>query len=290
MVSTASLAAMIFSLLLSFFLPPGLAICCYLKFRFSLKALFVGVAIFIIFQLVTRLPLLIYLSSRPWFADISANLFFTAVIIGGFSAALFEECGRYLGFRLILKKELSWGNGLAYGLGHGGIESVILVGLAYINNVIIALMINNGVFERFVAPQMGSDAAAALKFQFVTMPPSVFAAAGVERSLTLVIQIALSLIVLYAVKRRQPLYLFLSILLHALLNAGAVYLQDSGAALWWIELYIAAFAAAALILIIRIRTFVDPSSDEGAGGLLNVCTDLSRDHCAGAESCITEGD
>lgn len=265
MVSTASLAAMFFSLLLSFFLPPGLAIYCYLRLRFSLKALFVGAAVFVIFQMVTRLPLLIYLSAQPWFADISANLFFTAVLIGGFSAALFEECGRYLGFRLILKKELSWKNGLAYGLGHGGIESVILVGLAYINNVIIALMINGGVFERFVAPQMGSDAASALKLQFITMPPSLFAAAGVERLLTLMIQIALSLIVLYAVKRRQRLYLLLSIFLHTLLNAGVVYLQDGGADFWWIELFIAAFAAAALFLIIRIRPAVDQTGG-GTGG------------------------
>lgn len=258
MVSTASLAAMVFSLLLSFFLPVGLAIYYYRKYRFSVKALFTGAAIFILFQMVSRLPLLVFFSSQPWFIDLSANLFFTALVIGGFTAALFEECGRYLGFKLALKKELSWENGLAYGLGHGGIESIALVGLAYINNIVISLMINSGTFEQYTASQMGADAAAGLKLQFVTMPPAVFAAAGVERTLTLIIQIALSLIVLYAVKRRQPLYLLLSILLHTVLNAGALYLQDGAVDFWLIELYIAVFAVAALILIIRIRPLIDP--------------------------------
>ena len=252
MVSTASLAAMFFSLCASLFLPVALVIYFYRRYRFSLKAFFVGAGIFILFQLLLRLPLLGYLSAQPWFSRLSTNIFFSAVVIGGFTAALFEECGRYLGFRTVLKGKLSWENGLAYGLGHGGAEAIILVGFAYINNIVISLLINRGLFEQLIAPRLGA-AAAPVRAQLVSLPPSLFLAAGVERVCTLIIQIALSLLVLYAVRNKQPLYLLGAILLHTGLNAGAVYLQAGGFSLWIIELFIAAAAAAALYLIPRSR-------------------------------------
>lgn len=271
MVSTASLAAMFFTLLLSLFLPVGLAIYYYRKYRFSLKAFFVGAAVFFLFQIVIRTPLLVFLSSQAWFSELSGNLFFSAVIIGGLTAGLFEECGRYLGFRFILPKELSWKNGLAYGLGHGGIEAIILVGLTYINNIVISLMINKGTFDQFVAPQLGAEASL-IKSQLVNIPAHIFAAAGVERALALIIQVALSLIVLYAVKYRRPLFLLAAILLHTVLNAGAIYLQAAGAGVWLVELYIAAIAVAAFYLIIKSRPWIDPpgpcdmADGGGAGG------------------------
>lgn len=271
MVSTASLAAMFFTLLLSLFLPVGLVFYYYRKYRFSLKAFFTGAAVFFFFQIILRVPMLVFLSSQPWFSDLSVNLFFSAVVIGGFTAGLFEECGRYLGFRFILHKELSWENGLAYGLGHGGIEAIILVGLTYINNIVLSLMINSGTFDRFAAPQLGAEASL-IKSQLVNLPAHVFATAGVERALTLLIQIALSLTVLYAVKRRQPLFLLAAILLHTVLNAGAVYLQAANAGVWLIELYVAAFAAAAFYLIIKSRRWIDlpgPCDMANGGGTVD---------------------
>lgn len=266
MVSTASLAAMFFTLLLSLFLPIGLVIYFYRKYRFSLKAFLVGAAIFFLAQIVIRIPLLFILSSREWFSNLSGSLFFSAVIIGGLTAGLFEECGRYIGFRFILPKELSWENGLAYGLGHGGIEAVILVGLTYVNNIVISLMINSGTFDRFVAPHLGADASL-IKSQLVNYPAHIFAAPGLERVFALVIQVALSLVVLYAVKRRRPLFLLAAILLHAAINAGVVYLQALGAGIWLVELYIAAAAAASFYLIVKSRRWIDPpGAGEAAGG------------------------
>lgn len=252
MVSTASLAAIICTLLLSFFLPLGLAIYFYRRYRFSLKALFVGAGVLILFQFLLRIPLLSYLSGQPWFSDLSSSFFFSAVVVGGFSAGLFEECGRYLGFRIILEKELSWENGLAYGLGHGGIESIITVGFTYINNLVFSLMINSGVFEEIVAPQLGADASL-IREQLTGLSPALYLAAGAERIFTLIIHIALSLLVLYAVKRRRPLFLLVAILLHTGLNAGALFLQGSAAGIWGTELFVAAAALAGLYLIVRLR-------------------------------------
>lgn len=265
MVSPASLAAMFLTLLASLFLPVGLAVYYYKKYRISLKALFTGAAVFILSQLVIRLPLLTYLSGQSWFRTLMENnLFFSAAIIGGLTAGLFEEGGRYLGFRYFLHKELSWKNGLAYGLGHGGIESMIIVGLAYVNNIVLSLMINSGTFEQFAGPHLGVNAAL-LKSQLTGLPPAIFLAAGVERILTLIIHLAFSLIVLYAVKRRRPLFLLLAVMLHALLNAVAAYLQAVGVGFGLIELFIAVFAAAAFYLIVRFKKVIDPPAGDPLG-------------------------
>ncbi len=264
MVSTASLAAMFATLLLSVGLPIGLVVYFYRRYRFSLKALLVGVGVFVVFQIVLRLPLLSFLATQSWFSDLSSSFLFSVVLIGGFTAGLVEECGRYLGFSILLKDKLSWENGLAYGLGHGGIEAIAVVGLAYINNIVLSIMINQGAFDRLIAPALGAEAVL-IKNQLTGLPPSLFLAAGAERALTLIIHIALSLMVLYAVKRKKPLFLLTAILLHTVLNAGAVYLHQS-VSMWAAELYIAALAAAALYLIVKIKEPLQlhEESDRGA--------------------------
>lgn len=134
MVSTLSLLFIICTLVIVFLFPLGLLIYLYRKEKISLKAVAVGALIFIVFQFLIRIPLLSRLGALPQFRQLMKNMFF-AVLIGGLSAGLFEEVGRYLGFRFLLNKKLSWKNGVAYGLGHGGIEAIGAVGLAYINKL-----------------------------------------------------------------------------------------------------------------------------------------------------------
>jgi uncharacterized membrane protein YhfC len=39
----------------------------------------------------------------------------------------------------LLKNKLSWQNGIAFGIGHGGIEALVFVGSAYVNNIVFNL-------------------------------------------------------------------------------------------------------------------------------------------------------
>ena len=44
------------------------------------------------------------------------------------TAGLFEEVGRYLGYRIFMRnEEKTWNKAVMYGTGHGGIESILLV-------------------------------------------------------------------------------------------------------------------------------------------------------------------
>jgi uncharacterized membrane protein YhfC len=264
MVSTLSIVFMFVSLLVIFLFPISLLIYMHRRERISWKAVLVGALVFIVFQFATRLPLLNYLNTQGWFQALATNLVFTGVVVGGLTAGLFEETGRYLGFRFFLKGELCWKNGIAYGIGHGGIEAIGLIGLTYINNLALSFMINNGMFDTMVAPYLDSGMAAEIKRSLIETAPGMFLLGGLERVFTIVIQIALSLVVLYGVMNRKISYLFLAILLHTAINAPAV-LTARGLSFWYIELYLLFLAVIGTIFVIKSRPYFDRIS----GSLFN---------------------
>lgn len=263
MVNTLSIGFMIFSALLIFLFPLGLAVYMYKKERISLKAILIGAAVFILSQILIRIPLINVLGTKPWFQGLLSNIFFTALVVGGLSAGVFEEIGRYLGFRFFLNNELSWKNGIAYGIGHGGIEAVLLVGMKYINNIVTSFMINNGTFDRVIAPQLDGELAALIKTQLIETSPFLFLAAGLERFFTIIIHIALSLVVLYAVMKRKFLFVIYAILLHTLVNGPPVILLQQGFGVWVSELYVFIIAAVALLFIVRSRKLFRTGIEEG---------------------------
>lgn len=262
MVSSLSIAFMLFSTSVVFLFPLGLAIYMYKKERIAPKAILIGALVFIVFQFLTRIPLLSALSTQLWFQRLMANLLFGAVLIGGLTAGLFEECGRYLGFRYFLKKELSWKNGVAFGIGHGGIEAVSLLGLSYINNLAFSFMINNGSFDEVVSSQLGPQTAAMIKDSLINTSPYLFLLGGVERLLTLVIQIALSLIVLYGVFNKKLIFVVYAILLHTLVNASAVILGQLGVSVWLVEIFVLIMSIAAFIWIKKSRELFQEASTD----------------------------
>ena len=52
------------------------------------------------------------------------------LIFLGFTAGLFESVGRWVGYKWWFRNSLpyDWAHGVAFGIGHGGIEAVALVG------------------------------------------------------------------------------------------------------------------------------------------------------------------
>lgn len=102
-------------------------------------------------------------------------------------AGIFEETARYICFKFILKKERRIQDAISYGIGHGGIEAILLVGITYLINTIVSIMINLG------TPL--EDGLELASVQLSSVEPYMFAIAGVERLSTIIIQIGLSIIV-----------------------------------------------------------------------------------------------
>jgi uncharacterized membrane protein YhfC len=250
MVSTLAIISMVFSLLVIFLFPIGLAVWLRVRHRASLLAVLVGAVIFLVFQLLTRIPLLNALSGTEWYMRMVAQPVLIALFLS-FTAGLFEEVGRWLGFRYLLRGRWKIKDGVAYGVGHGGFEAIILVGLTYINNIVISLMINSGQYDQLIAPSLG-PASEGIRQQMTELPPLIFTTAGIERFLVIIIHIGLSLVVLQGVRQGRPVYILYAILLHTLVNLPAVLIPAFGYSMYWSLIYLAVLAGIAFIYIRRL--------------------------------------
>ena len=235
MVSNLSLAGIIFSLLVSFLLPIGLAIYARKRYSAYFSTIAVGALVFFIFVLILESLFHLYvLKLNPATKALMENPWMYA-IYGGLAAGIFEETGRLIAFKFFLKKHRQWKDGLAYGIGHGGIEAMILAGLAAINNLIYSLAINKGNFDLLIGSKLTADTGEQLKKSLINSHWSLFFVSGIERCFAIVIQIGLSILVIYAVKNRKYVYYILAILIHALIDFPAVLAQKGVLNIWVVE-------------------------------------------------------
>lgn len=210
MVSLTSIAAMILTLVISLFLPVILLIAYAGTHRKKkvVSAWFLGAAGFFVTQMLIRTPILTVLGLFPAFLDFVMKHYVAYALILAFTAGLFEVAGRYAVAK-ILRKELTFERSLAAGLGHGGIEAMLLIGITYINNLIYTVMINTGTFDIMVeqTAALGVDTSSllAIKDTFFTTPAYIFCLAGYERILTMISHTAMTLIVCYYVTKKQDL-------------------------------------------------------------------------------------
>ncbi len=249
-----SMVVVCLNILLSVVLP--IAFCIYIKIKYkaSLVAVLVGAVTFSLFALVLeQLTLALALTSIP---DIQYNIPLF-VIVTCLAAGLFEETGRFVAFSLVLRKR---DKGVilpvAYGIGHGGIEAILLAGLAMINVLMNFLALGSGeLAKQFAKMPEGpaSDAAIAL-VALIQAPAIDLLAGGVERVIAMTFHICASIIVWLAVSKRGPFWLYpLSMLLHASLNVpAALYQKGLVSNIWLVEGVIGVFVCLVVLLTIKL--------------------------------------
>ncbi|MCM0648002.1 YhfC family intramembrane metalloprotease [Clostridium swellfunianum] len=185
-------------------LPIGVALYLRSKYQTSWKAVGIGALIFILFQPVLRFPLLRLLQGTSWYSYNSVVNPWLIAIVLGFSAAVFENIGRFVAFKFLLKGNRQWKNGIAYGIGHGGIEAILLAGIPLINSILLSI----------------SNPA------LLNQPSAIYLVGGLERIFAMTFHVAASLIVLYGVKFRKYRYLFYAILMHGLLDSSIGFIKN----------------------------------------------------------------
>lgn len=254
MVSGTSIIFMVLSGLISLLLPIGLAIYICVKKKASFLAVAIGALVFVVTQMMLRIPLLNFFAGQDWYKSMASNTLMIALFLG-LTAGLFEEIGRFIGFRFPLKSKLTWENGVAFGIGHGGIEAILLMTMTSINNVIYSIMINTGVYDSTIAPHLPEATAQMIKNQLVNTASFTFAVGGIERVFAIIIQIGFSLLVLYGVKKRAFKYVILAIILHAVVDSPVVILMSKGVNIWLIEGYVLLWAIASMYFIIKSKDY-----------------------------------
>ncbi|ATW23772.1 YhfC family intramembrane metalloprotease [Candidatus Formimonas warabiya] len=256
MVSGASIAAMVFSLLISVGLPVAFLTYFRLRYKISFKAVGVGILVFIIFtQILEKLMHLYFLKYNVSTVQFLKNPLAYAVY-GCLAAGIFEECGRFVAFKFLLKKVREWKGGIAYGIGHGGVEAIFTGMFAGINQLVNSILINRGLLDKLAAKLPGVDISR-LKEAMISAPSYTFAVVGYERAMAFLLQIALSLLVLYGVKNGKSHLLLLAILLHAAVDFPAALYQKGALSLLAVEGILLAAGIISAVFITRSRKVFD---------------------------------
>ncbi len=211
-----------------------------------------------------RLPLLFGLTAAFAGIDLvpdSAQVFWINLVVLTLTAALFEETARYIVLRWLAKGARQWRDGLMFGAGHGGIEALLIIGVATVSTIVLLLTGDT------IITQMQAAGAAAAQIQAVqtqieaarALTPALMLAGVWERVIAVTAHIAMSLLVLQSVpnangKSRGWWGYVAALGLHVALNAVALLaLRYTDGNVWITEGVLTLFLPLSLWLIFRLR-------------------------------------
>lgn len=249
MVGIDTIISIIIALAICFLLPVAASIYAYKKYHISFKVLFIGVMVFIVFsQILEKLMHTAVLEKTSIIMHPYAY-----ALYGAAAAAVFEEFGRFIAFKFVLKKAREWKDGLSYGIGHGGIESILIGGFSYINFLIYSLMINSKTFDKLYnkVPEATLNQ---IRDVLVNGKSYNFILGGFERIFAFALQIALSILVLYSIKSGKFIYFILALAVHFAVDFPAGLFQTGTlSALWFVECIVCLAAVLSLVFIVKSK-------------------------------------
>ncbi len=229
------------ALIFSIALPIGMVIWWKKKTGVKLWPFITGAICFTVFAMVLEQTLHTFcvILDNP-VSDVIKNNTIAFMFYGAFAAGIFEETGRLFGFKVLLKKYNDKKTAIAYGIGHGGIEVVIVLGITYLLY-----------FLAICGVTIGTESATQTLLNNVSaIQVSTICMAMFERISAMIVHISLSMIVFVAAREQGKLWLYpFAIFLHALMDAPAALFQAGVAIpLWALEAEV--FALAIIYFII----------------------------------------
>ena len=186
------------------------------------------------------------------------------VLYGIIMAGVFEECGRYIVLKYIMKKNRTPENAIMYGIGHGGIEILAVLLPSMILYLVIAVLFSAGnienalstlnITEQTAASALPSVQAAAA-FDYAMMAMNV-----IERLFALLLHIGLTVIVYYGVVNIKKVCLPAAIILHMLMDTFPALYQRGVVSLWAVELWAAFWTVVIVIIAVKLYREMKVSS------------------------------
>ncbi|MFA6689731.1 MAG: YhfC family intramembrane metalloprotease [Sphaerochaetaceae bacterium] len=254
-VPVSSIIMMYVVVVFSFALPVVAVVFIRKKWKADFLPLWVGAVVFVLFAMVLeRLVHSIVLGSSAG-ATITGNVWLYG-LYGGLMAGLFEETGRFVAFRTVLKKKLGKDqDALMYGAGHGGIEVILILGVTMVNNLVYAAMLNGGTAADVLAT-LDAQKQATLQAAFMqlsTTGAGVYVFGMIERVAAFALHMVLSVLVWFAAKNSKDRYLFaVAIVIHFIVDMAAVVLNASGVSVALIELVVIVMVALSVWYALRV--------------------------------------
>ena len=233
-IGTAQIVLLVLGTILMIGVPVALAIVWTKKKKEKLTTVLVGAATFLLFAVVLEKPIqnALVFPTAMGLPDHAAGRFLNArpllmaFVLGLFPGA-FEETGRLIAFKTVLKNRKNRETSISHGIGHGGFEVMFILGVTYITYIAYALMINAGTYGTLVEQMAAQDPAQAEAGAAVAAKIAAFSGANlgldvVERIFAVMFHTGASMLVFYAVKDRKRFWLYpLAILIHTLIDFSA---------------------------------------------------------------------
>ncbi|MBQ6428904.1 MAG: YhfC family intramembrane metalloprotease [Oscillospiraceae bacterium] len=226
-VGTASFIWLIAGAVLWIAVPVAGALIWKVRKKEPVTSILIGAAAFLLFALILEKPIqnVLAFPTAMGLPDHAVSRFLSAnpvllALAAGLFPGVFEETGRLAAFQTVLRKRRNRETSISYGIGHGGFEVILILGLAYIQYIAYAVMINTGIFGTVIdqvaaqAPeQLGSIKAVVnllTGFSFADL-----GIAFVERVFAVLFHIGASILVFYACRNKKRFWLYpLAIVLH----------------------------------------------------------------------------
>ncbi len=206
-----------------------------------------GIVAFVLSQVI-HIPLLLglrplletagFTSLPPAVSLVLTGLFY------GLLAGICEEPMRWLAYKVIKEKGQRPKSSVVLGIGHAGVESVILVGVSVAATFFTMLSIrSSGVAMQGISLEMMQ--------QYFALDWYLPLAGAVERLSAIGIHIGMSVVVWKSIRHRSWKWFLAAVLLHTAYDAIAVIMSMSGVGMWVIETVFVVFAGLSIFWTIR---------------------------------------
>lgn len=253
-VETYSIVWMIIGLFIFVVVPVALGIIWTIKKKERVTTILIGAAAFILFAMILEKSIqnVLLFPTAMMLPDHTISLFFNShpvmlALLVGLFPGVFEETGRLVAYKTVLRNRKNKETSISYGIGHGGIEVVAILGLTYINYIAYAIMINTGAFQTIVDQLMVQAPDQIGQVNQVVALITTFSGgnvmlAVVERIFSVMFHIGASILVFYACRDKGKFWLYpLAIVLHTAMDfvAGLVIFNVISISDWGMELIVA---------------------------------------------------
>lgn len=233
---------MLFAAVFSVALPVVLLLVWRKKTGARTMPFFIGMLVFFLFAMVLeRLLNSFVLQSAGAVSLFLRDHDIAYIIYAAVVAGLFEETGRFLAFKTVLRNHTEKRTAVTYGIGHGGIEIMLVLGLSYA--LMLAALLTNG-----------SGGALGVYFSSAQLQtPGTVGLAVLERLFAMSAHVGLSVLVFFAVWDAQRLWYYpLAIWLHALIDVPAALWQRDLLPLWQTEAIVGVLSVVILLTGISV--------------------------------------
>ena len=255
MIGGMQFAAFITGLLMFTVVPIAVAIIWKIKSKDKFSTILFGACTFLVFVLILEKPIqnIIISPNHALGAFIASKPLLWAFIVGLFPG-VFEETGRLVAFKTVLKNRTNKETGISHGIGHGCFEVILLLGLTFFNNIIYAVMINTGTFVavveqvKAVAPEQ-VDQLKVVADQLAAYSFGSLAIAAAERFFSVLFHVGASMLVFFACRDKKRFWLYpLAVALHTAMDfVAGLYVEG--------VLVISPIALEAVVAVFGIGTF-----------------------------------